>query len=476
MDSTSHGEKKKSNQIIKNISFAALTVGLGLLVYYILPDELSENARLLAGLFVGALVLWATELLPIAVTSLLILAVGPVLGIFGSLSEAVVGFTNPVVYFIIASFIISMAFQQSGLARRVALWLISRSGTDAKRIILVFMMGCAVNASIMSNVPAAAIWMSLTLPILKNLGVKKGKSNFAKAIMIGIPIASLTGGIMTPAGSSTNVLALSLLQELKGIEIPFVNWMALGVPLGLIMTVVSWWVLVRVFRPEIQQIGEIKEFTEEREANKKWKVIEIKATVLIFAMVSLWVLSSWVSGLNITIIAIIGSCIMFLPGINLLNWRETRNGIGWDSVLIVGSVTTLGIASTQNGLSDWVVSNMLGGIGGLPLFWALLVICLFTIVLHLPIPVIPTIISAIVPAMVVLAVNAGVNPAIYALAVAFASHCAFLLPLDPVPLVTYSKGYYRMFDMFYPGSIISIIWAVVNAVILYFIGPLVGMV
>ena len=435
---------------------------------------LSENARLLAGLFVAALVLWATELLPIAVTSLLILAIGPMLGIFDSLSAAVVGFTNPVVFFIIASFIISVVFQQSGLARRVALWLISRSGTDTRRIILVFMLGCAVNASFMSNVPACAIWMALMIPILNNMGVKKGKSNFAKAVMIGIPIASLTGGIMTPAGSSTNVLALSLLEELNGIQVPFVNWMALGVPLGLIMTVVSWWVLVKVFPPEVKSIGSVEDFNTERKTLGRWNSNEIKATVLIFILVSLWILSSWISVLNITIIAIIGSCVMFLPGINLIKWKDAQNGIGWSSVLIVGSVTSLGIASTQNGLSDWVVSNMLGGIGDMPLFWALLVICLFTIILHLPIPVIPTIVSAIVPAMVVLAVSTGVNPALFALAVAFASHCAFLLPLDAVPLVTYSKGYYRMFDMFYPGSIISIVWAVVNTVILYFIGPLVG--
>jgi len=102
-------------------------------------------------------------------------------------------------------------------------------------------------------------------------------------------------------------------------------------------------------------------------------------------------------------------------------------------------------------------------------------ICCFTVGLHLPIPVIPTIISAVVPAMIVLATGSGVNPAVYTLAVALASHCAFFLPLDAVPLVTYSKGYYKMFDMFVPGCIISVAWIVVNTVLLYLICPLIGL-
>ena len=466
-------------EIFKKCFFAVLAIGLGVIVYYLLPQGpggLGENARALAGLFVTALVLWATELLPIAVTSLVILALGPILGIFGSLSEAAIGFTNPVIFFIIASFIISIAFERSGLARRVALWMITHAGTKSKRIILVFMLGCAINASIMSNVAAAVIWMSLTLPIIENLGFKKGKSNFAKAVMIGIPIAALTGGIITPAGSSTNVLALSLMQELQGINIPFVDWMVIGVPLGIIMTIASWWILMKVFPPEVDTVGSLDIYVAERKENSKWKRAEIKATVLIIAIVFLWILSSWVKSLDITVVAILGACVMFFPGIRLLKWSDARKGIGWDSVLIVAVVTSLGIAATQNGLSDWIVSNVFGGIGGLPMFWALLVICSFTIVIHLVIPVIPTIISAIVPAMMVLAIDSGVNPATYALAVAFASHCAFFLPLDPVPLVTFSKGYYKMFDMFRPGSIISIIWAIVNTVILYLLGPLVGLV
>jgi len=223
----------------------------------------------------------------------------------------------------------------------------------------MIMAGCAVNASAMSNVPACAIWMSIILPIFDGLGINKNTSNFAKAVIIEIPITSLTGGIITPAGSSTNILALSLLKELHGIEIPFVSWVAIGLPLGLIMTVVSWYVIIKVFPVEIKTIGKLilaerkKEFLGTQFQMKKVMIISV--------------------------------------------------------------------------------------IGGMPLFLTLFTICLFTIMIHLPIPVIPTIISAIMPAMAALAISNGVNPIINALEVAFASLYAFLLSLDAVPLIHTQK-------------------------------------
>lgn len=168
---TMHENKIKNNRIniIKNIIFVILALGLAFLVYQLLPGGqggLDEKARLLAGLFVAALVLWATEIIPIAVTSLLVLAVAPVIGIFKTFNEAAAGFTSPVIFFVIASFIISLAVQKSGLARRMALWLINGSGTNSKRILLVFMAGCAIISAIMSNVPSCAIWMSLRCQFL----------------------------------------------------------------------------------------------------------------------------------------------------------------------------------------------------------------------------------------------------------------------------------------------------------------------
>ena len=84
----------------------------------------------------------------------------------------------------------------------------------------------------------------------------------------------------------------------------------------------------------------------------------------------------------------------------------------------------------------------------------------FTVVIHLMLPIAPVINAVMIPPIMALGAAAGVNPALYAPPVIFTASCTFLLPLDAVPLVTYSRGYYRMFDMLPAGLVISAVWVV----------------
>jgi len=65
----------------------------------------------------------------------------------------------------------------------------------------------------------------------------------------------------------------------------------------------------------------------------------------------------------------------------------------------------------------------------------------------------------------------GIDPVILVLPVAFTASCAFLLPLDAVPLITYAKGYYRMWDMLKPGIILSFAWIIIMTVLMIWIAP-----
>jgi sodium-dependent dicarboxylate transporter 2/3/5 len=471
---------KNSTFTLKSVLGIIGAIVAGLLLFYALPGSetvpggLSTAARGLAAIFVVALILWATEAVPIAVTSLLVLVLGPLLGVFEGLKGAVIGFTSPVIYFIIASFVLSTAVEKSGLGRRFALWLINRWGTNSKVAALVFMVGCGLISAIMSNIPACAIFMSLAIPILAKLGAEPGKSNLGKVFMMGIPIASLIGGVATPSGSSINILAIDLIKETSGIEISFVQWMAIGVPLFIIMIIVSWWILVKVIPPEVDSIGDIEEFRKDYRDLGTWNTAEKKTIIILVIMFILWVMSSWVKQIDLTMVAIAGAIVMFLPGIKLVNWKETEEGIGWDIILLNGAVTSLGLASGTTGLSQWIMDRTFGGFGELNVVLMMLIIMAFTVVIHLPIPINPSIIATMIPPIVALAASSGVNAAAYALPVAFTASCSFLLPLDSVPLITYSKGYYKMFDMFVPGALISIVWVIVMAVLMLLIGPVLG--
>ena len=50
-----------------------------------------------------------------------------------------------------------------------------------------------------------------------------------------------------------------------------------------------------------------------------------------------------------------------------------------------------------------------------------------------------------------------------------------LIPLDPVPMLTFSKGYYTMTDMLRVGSIVSIAWVIVMTAALVIVGPMINL-
>jgi sodium-dependent dicarboxylate transporter 2/3/5 len=141
---------------------------------------------------------------------------------------------------------------------------------------------------------------------------------------------------------------------------------------------------------------------------------------------------------------------------------------------MIGGVTSLGALSASSGLAKWVVDAALGGLHEWPVPVVLAAIGAFIAVVHLVIPVNPALVAAMIPPIALLATETGQHPALYGVPVVFTASCAFLLPLDAVTLVTYSKGYYRMFDMFLPGLVLSVLWVLLLTVLVVLIGPFLG--
>jgi sodium-dependent dicarboxylate transporter 2/3/5 len=437
------------------------------------PEGLPVEGQRMAALFAVALILFVTEAIPIAVTSVLVLMLQPVMGVTANIRDAFTAWVSPVFFFVLVMFVIAQAVSVTGLARRFALWLLSLAGTDSRRVIMVFVIGTGIVSLIMSDVPACAIFMAIGLGIIDKMGLQPG-SRFAKALMVGIPIGALIGGVGTPAGSSINLLGLAQLEQFGGIQVRFLDWMLIGMPMVIILLPLAAWIISRFYPPEIATIGGADDVQKERAAAGPMSPAEVKVLLILGVMVVLWILSTWYPVFDVYVVGIGGAVAMFLPGITILNWKEAQAGTGWDALLLVGGVTSLGGASVATGLAQWMVDLSLGGIVDWGPISVIALISTFTVVIHLVLPINPVIVTVLIPPLTILAAETGVNPALYALPVAFTASCAFLLPIDAVPLLTYGKGYYRMFDMFPPGVVLSVIWVILMTALLAIVGPMLG--
>jgi sodium-dependent dicarboxylate transporter 2/3/5 len=86
------------------------------------------------------------------------------------------------------------------IANRFSKAILMAFGKSIGSILLALMVVTALISSVISNVPTCAIFMSIALSFLKLYPVEADRKKTGRAFMIALPVASMTGGIMTPAG------------------------------------------------------------------------------------------------------------------------------------------------------------------------------------------------------------------------------------------------------------------------------------
>lgn len=107
----------------------ALMVGLCVLLMAIpSPSGLSPAGQRVLAVAVLAIGLWCTETLPAGVTGIIVVASLVLSGGAPNLREALVGFADPVAYFLIGVLTLGLAVSRSGLAERLARFFLRRCG------------------------------------------------------------------------------------------------------------------------------------------------------------------------------------------------------------------------------------------------------------------------------------------------------------------------------------------------------------
>src|SRR5262245_58820254 len=236
---------------------AVLGVGCALLYWVLVtlpaPAGLPPSGQKALAIMVVAIVAWIFEVLPIGMSSALFVMILPLLKVL-PMKDAMASFAIPTIFFILSSFVLVIGFTESGLARRLSLLMSGLLGTKPSNVLLSFMASTALVSTVVADIPTSLIFASIALPLLANNDCLPGASNFGKALMMGIPIASAIGGIGTPAGSGLNVLALSLLKSSANVDVNFLEWSVIGLPTAAVLTVVAWYVLVKMFPPELDDV------------------------------------------------------------------------------------------------------------------------------------------------------------------------------------------------------------------------------
>src|SRR5512138_370332 len=215
---------------------------------------LTPAGKTCLGIMAFAVVLWVTETLPFAATSLLVLLIIPAFGIEDYRTVVRAGFGDPTITFFIGVLILAAAFTLSGLGTRLTYLVLLRVGTRTDRVLLgILVVGTLISMWI-SDIAVAAMLLPLGVGLLNDAGLRPGQSNVGRSLMIATAFGPLIGGIATPAGTAANLVAIAQLKQLAGVDVSFWRWMGLGVPASLLMIPFAWWILLWLFPPEVEHL------------------------------------------------------------------------------------------------------------------------------------------------------------------------------------------------------------------------------
>ena len=437
--------RRRQTVLKKNIGMILSLIIL--LISFFIPEGggLSSAAIRTIGLSVAFLCLLVTEALPLSITCWTMLVLMPMFGVVQGFPQALTGFSNPVVFFILGSFGISAAFTTLPLSKRIMIVLLKYFGKNIKSFLFALMLCILPITAFISSVPACTLFMAIGLSFLELFENEDDKKATGRAFMIAIPVTCLFGGMATPVGSTMNLLALDLLEQYTGQIITFVQWMSVGVPL-VILVLPIWWLLVyKIYKPAEINENMVKTFIERLNVPSKMNTQEKKVLAITSIMIILWIMSSWVSQINVIMVTLLGTCIMFFPGIQVLEWKSFIKGVNLDPVFLLGTVLSIGNAMIDNGVSDWISSLFPSSPMALPMLMVFTVLLVLGILIIMPVA--PSVVMFLAVPLIALAEATGHNPTLIILTLGMASGNCYLLPLDTIPLITYGSGYYSMLDL-----------------------------
>jgi sodium-dependent dicarboxylate transporter 2/3/5 len=410
---------------------------------------------------------WVFEPVPIPVTSLLPLAVLPLLGVLTP-EQTAQAYGSPLILLLLGGFLLSKAMEHSGAHRRIALGMVRLFGASSgRRLVLGFMSASALLSMWISNTATALMLLPVVLAVLD---ASRDKAQLAAPLLLGVAYGASVGGLGTPIGTPPNLIFMQVYQQTTGETISFTRWMSWGVPVVVLMVPAMAMILARNLRGpvdvDLPHVG-------------RWRPEE-KRVMAVFALTALaWITrgepfggwSSWL-GLpqaNDASVALLAVLLMFLlpdgRGQRLLTW-ERASTIPWGVLLLFSGGICLAEGFVNSGLSD-LIGQWLAGMAGIPVFALVVLVCV-AVTLMTETTSNTASATLLMPVLAAAAIGAGIAPELIMVPAAMSASCAFMLPVATAPnTVVYGSGLVSTARMAKEGALMNLVGVIVISGVCY---------
>jgi sodium-dependent dicarboxylate transporter 2/3/5 len=347
-------------------------------------------------------------------------------------------------------------------------------------LISMFVMNTSTTLMLLPIGLAVCAVIGSTIPNISD----QQKKYFDTALLIGIAYAATIGGMSTIIGTAPNLVFVTYMEVAHEIEIDFLNWMKLGIPVAIVMLISAWLILTKLVFPT--------SFTATNETKYKLNQMlndlgplnkdEIKISLIFSLAVISWMTSRIIRekfgiGLEDAGVAIIIAILLFtIPSStnksqDLMQWDKTSK-LPWGLLILFGGGLSLAAQVSSSGLGMWIGEGLtvLKLVHPIILIFAVATMIIF--LTEVTSNVATT--STFLPVIGSLALAIGVVPVSLAIPVCLAASCAFMLPVATPPnAIVYGSGKFTIATMMKAGFFLNLVGILVVTLFSYYLAPII---
>jgi sodium-dependent dicarboxylate transporter 2/3/5 len=427
----------------------------------------SQAASITSAVAILCVFWWIFEPIPIPVTSLVPMALLPLLGV---ISPADVGaaYGSPLILLLMGGFLLSKGMESTGAHTRIALTVVRLVGAnEPRRLILGFMLAAALLSMWISNTATVLMLLPVALAVIASSSAPKA---LAPPLLLGLAWACSIGGLGTPIGTPPTLIFMQVYEETTGTAVSFSEWMSWGIPVVAVMVPAIALFLARQVPNDLTvalpDIGE-------------WRSAE-KRVLVIFVLTALaWMtrtepFGGWREWLDMPMandaaVAFCAVIAMFVSrdktGEPLISW-EQASAIPWGVLLLFAGGITLAKGFVASGLSTQV-GELLANLALVPTLFAIVMVAILVTALTEATSNTATT-ALLMPILAAASMAAHIDPLILMVPAAMSASCAFMLPVATAPnAVVFGTGQIGIQTMVRWGIWVNVLGVVVISTVVF---------
>lgn len=485
----------KQNPLLNNFALLLGPLAAILISSISSPDPSHPHLMMMAGLTVWIAIWWLTEVIHIAVTSLLPFVLLPILGI-SDIKVIAAQYMDPVLFLFIGGFFLAFAIEQWGLHKRVALKILSITGKNASLLLLGVMLTAWLISMWISNTATVMMLLSAVLAVIyqidHHIENKTHHRKLASALMIGLAYAATIGGMATLVGTPTNMIFYRAYMDAypNAGDLTFLSWFKIGFPVSLLLFVATWLTLRSIIpKKELEGVFDVAVFKEGYKKLGRISADEKRVGIIFLLTAILWftradiplgqfTLHGWSklfsnsSQIQDSTVAVFMAVLLFIipsktmPGKKLLEWNDTSK-LPYDIILLFGSGFALAKGFEDSGLSTYLAAQ-LQVMQGINPIWIILMVCVLVTVISEFASNVASI-QLVLPILVSLQQAMHLPPLLLMIPATLAASLGFMMPIATAGnTIVFSSGHIKTKEMAFVGFIANVTGIILITLISYY--------